>query len=376
MTVLQTQDFNTVETNVVTAIQANSTQPLTFGVGSVLLAIAQAISFMMLWLQGMILQVQGLTRAATSVGPDLDSWMADFDFQRLGAVIATGSVTFTSITYTAQRVIYAGASVSTGAGTSFTVAINTANALWSPSYTGYVIPGGTATATLPVAAVVAGASGNVLAGSITVITTPIPGVDTVTNGSEFTNGQNAESDAAYDARFQLYITNLSGGTDGAIVAAVKAIQTGLYVVLVENMVYPSTPTLGAFFVVVDDGSGAPSASLLTAAAAAISAARPTCSIFSVQSPTILDVTVVGTITSATGYVHSTVTAAVAAALEQFINTLPNGATLEYTACFPIMYAVPGVANVSLSAFTLNGSNVDIVPATYNVIKCNGIPTIS
>ena len=48
------------------------------------------------------------------------------------------------------------------------------------------------------------ARGNVLANTITSMGQGVPGVDTVTNAIAFTNGVDAESDAAYKARFVLY----------------------------------------------------------------------------------------------------------------------------------------------------------------------------
>lgn len=376
MTVLQTQTADQLDTNTVNAITAKSTQPLDLSVGSVLLAIVQAVSGIFLWLQGIILQVQGLTRASTSQGSDLDTWMADFNFPRLGAVYASGNVTFARATATQQAVVFVGATVQTSTGTSFIVGTDTTNPLYSSAYLGYVLPINTASATVPVTAAVAGTTGNVIAGSITVITSPIPGIDSVTNANEFTNGFNAELDSAYISRFQIYINSLSGGTNDAIISAVKAVQTGLFVQLVENTIYPNTPQLGAFFVIVDDGSGNPPASLLTAVQNAIDKARPTTSIFGVFGPTDLLVTAVGTITSLAGYVHSDVTTAVATALETYINTLDDGATLEFTGIFPVVRAVPGVDNAILSTFMINGAQLDIVPAPYQVIKCNGTPVIS
>ncbi len=50
-----------------------------------------------------------------------------------------------------------------------------------------------------------GAGSNVQAGTITVLTTPIPGVDLVINAAPMAGGDDPESDAALRARFTLYI---------------------------------------------------------------------------------------------------------------------------------------------------------------------------
>jgi len=375
VTVLPTQDYTTIDDNMVTVTQGASTQPLTLTIGSVLRAIIQAVAGMMIWLQGMILQVQALTRAATSTGSDLDSWMADFDFVRLGAVAGSTTETFGRYTATNQAVIYVGTTIQTGDGTvTFMVIEDALNAYWNAGYSGYVMPINTTSIGVPVVCTVAGAIGNVLIGSISVITTPIPGIDYCTNADEVTNGENPESDAAFRARFVLYINGLDGGTYDAVLASILAVRTGLFCSLVENEVYPATPTLGSFFAVIDDGSGSPPMSLVSEVEAAIDLSRPLCSIFSVQTPSILMVAVAGTITVANGYISATVVTNVTDALETYLNTLPDGATLYYTSIFPIIYGVAGV--IDAYSFTLNAATTDIVPSTYQVIKSNGTPAIT
>src|SRR5581483_10229330 len=100
--------------------------------GSVVLAIGHAVRSVALWFQGQIAQVLLLTRASTSVGSDLDSWMADFFFARAGAAAATGQVTFSRFTPTAQAIVPIGAPVSTGpAGQIFAVTLDTANSAYN-----------------------------------------------------------------------------------------------------------------------------------------------------------------------------------------------------------------------------------------------------
>jgi len=67
-----------------------------------------------------------------------------------------------------------------------------------------------------VLAEVAGSSGNVQANTITLISAAISGVDTVTNALAFTNGIDAETDAALRARFQNYINTRCQATAAAI----------------------------------------------------------------------------------------------------------------------------------------------------------------
>src|SRR5579875_264527 len=94
MASISSLSFQQIVQNFTAAAQAAAKVLLDFTVGSIDLALAEATAAVALWLQALALQVLGLTRAATSNGSDLDSWMADWNFTRLPAVAATGSVTF------------------------------------------------------------------------------------------------------------------------------------------------------------------------------------------------------------------------------------------------------------------------------------------
>ena len=91
---INTQSFGVIVQNAVTAVQGAARQLLDFTVGSVLRAVVEATAAMALWLQGIALQIASLTRFSTSNGPDADSWAADFNFPRLAAQAAQGSVIF------------------------------------------------------------------------------------------------------------------------------------------------------------------------------------------------------------------------------------------------------------------------------------------
>ena len=80
------------------AVEASATQLLDLTVGSTLRAVLEANASIGLWMQWLILLVLRTTRAATSNGADLDSWMADLTLTRLPAVAATGIVTFSRFT--------------------------------------------------------------------------------------------------------------------------------------------------------------------------------------------------------------------------------------------------------------------------------------
>ena len=100
---LSLQNFTTLVQYMAAAVEASAAQLLDLTVGSTLRAVLEANASVALWMQWLILLVLRTTRAATSNGADLDSWMADFSLSRLPAVAATGTVIFSRFTPTAMR---------------------------------------------------------------------------------------------------------------------------------------------------------------------------------------------------------------------------------------------------------------------------------
>ncbi len=368
---LTVYNFSQIVSNIATAMQASATAALNFAAGSVLRAISEAVSGVVLWLQAVILQLLTVTRAATSVGTDLDSWGADYGFTRLAASASTGQVTFSRFTASTQAVIPVGATVQTTDGTQvFAVTTDTTNSAYSALLGGYVIPVSTAGVTVPVQASATGSGGNVQAATVTGMTTPIQGVDTVTNASAFTNGIDAETDPAFRVRFILYLASLSKATKTAVGYAVTSVQQGLNYTLTENQDYNGATDYGMFYVVADDGTGFPSSTLLTNVGNAIEAVRPLTSRFAVFAPVVLTANVAMTLATASGYTHSAVVAAVTTALQNFINGLPLGTSLPYTQLAGIAYEVPGVVNAT--GITLNSGTSDLTADARHKINAGSV----
>ena len=224
----------------------------------------------------------------------------------------------------------------------------------------------TASVNVPVLAATPGAGGNVQAGAISVITSPISGVDTVTNAAAFTNGVNAEADSSFRSRFVAYLASLSKATKAAVGYAITSLQQNVYYTLTENQNYNGTTNVGYFYVVVDDGTGYPSNTLLTNASNAINAIRPLGSTFGVFAPSVETANVTMTITSASGLNHATVVGNVGLALQAFINGLTLGTSLPYTQLAAIAYGVSGVTNVS--GVLLNAGTSDLAATQQQKIN--------
>lgn len=373
MASIQTQDWVTLVRNQVSAIQGYAKLLVDLTVGSVLRAVVEANAALVIWLQGLLMQVLLITRASTSSGADLDSWVADFGVTRLAAVAATGTVTFSRFTTTQQVVVPTTAVAQTADGTQqFNVVIDTTNAAYNAALGGYVIAAGVASVSVPVKAVTAGAAGNAVAGSVSTIVGAISGIDTVTNAAAFTNGVDAESDTALRMRFIAYVASLSSkATKAGIGYAITSLQQGLVYSLTENQTYGGATQNGYFFVVVDDGTGNPPSTLLSSVANAIDAARPFTSSFGVFAPVVVNASVAMTATIASGYDPVATKALVVTALKSYINALQLGWTLPYSRLTQVAYdASPGVINIT--GVTLNGGAADLAATNLQVIKWSSV----
>ena len=365
---LSLRTFSALVQSMAAAVQASATQLLDLTVGSTLRAVLEANASIGLWMQWLILQVLRTTRAATSNGADLDSWMADLTLTRLPAVAATGTVTLSRFTPGMSALIPAGALVRTADGTqTFAVAADTSQPSWSAASNGYVVSDGIASFDVPVIARTPGNVGNVQVGTISMLASAIPGIDSVNNASAFQNGLDAESDDAFRSRFRNFIASRSRATPLAVGYAISSIQQGLNYALQENVDPSGQLLMGSFVVTVDDGSGSPSTALLSTVQSAIDAVRPVGSIFSVQSPTVFKANVSLTITVPAGTAKAPVQAQVGTAIGSYINSLPIGASLPLTKLAQIAYSTnPAVVNVS--ALLANESASDVVVALNGVVK--------
>lgn len=377
----RTKRFATLVADFAAAAQAASTAALDFSVGSVFRALAEATGGVATWLQKLYLFALSITRLQTSQGVWVDTYVGDFALTRLPAVAATGLATLSRSTATAQAVVPVGTSIATQDGTqTFTVTADTSNSAYGATVApggkpGYAVAAGVQTLTVPAAADVAGTGGNVNANTITALRSAVLGIDAVTNATAFTTGQDAETDAALKARFKLYIASLARATAPAIGYALTSLQQGVQYTITENAQHSGTPDNGYLTIVVDDGTGAPSSVLLAAAVIAVDSYRAAGVRFGVFAPSVVNVTVSCTITTATGYGHSALVAQVAAALAAYINGLGLGTTLRWSRLEQVAYDVsPGITNVA--SLLVNGGTADVSATALTTIKCSGSPTVS
>jgi hypothetical protein len=413
---LPTQSFSQIVQNIAAGVQGRASKLVNFAIGATLRAIAEGFAGVFLWFQSLVLQLLAAIRLSTSSGTDVDTFTADFmpvvpgsqtaalpgGSPRLGAQAASGTVTFARFTAAPSTCfVPAATSVSatgvvTNAGAqnaatmqtadgsqSFVVIADPAYATYNPSLGGYVMPAAVASLTVPVQALTPGAGGNVQAGAISVITSPLTGIDTVTNVAAFTNGATQESDSALKKRFAAYILGLSRGDIYGLTASILGTAVTVQWTLTEDYNYDGSWHPGYFFVVADDGSGAPSSSFLQTITNAANAVRPLSIQCGVFGPQIIWATPSMQIATAAGYNHATVVAQVGALLATNINSLGLGNPLPFSIIAAWAYSVPGVtavsdvqlnnetgdaASLSATRTTADGKNT----VAFATIKCQSV----
>jgi uncharacterized phage protein gp47/JayE len=369
---LSLQNFSTLVEGMAASVQGAAQSLMDLTVGSVLRAILEANASIALWLQWLIVQCLATTRLGTSSGIDCVSFGADFAFARLPAVAASGHATFSRFTPSTAAFIPVGIAISTAANTqSFLVTADSTNAAYSAATGGYTLAAGVASLNVAVVAATVGSAGNVQPGAIALLSSAVSGVDTVTNAEALTGGIDAESDAAFRGRFGNYLASLSRATNIAIGSTISGIQQGLSYAINENIDQAGATQMGHFVVTVDDGSGDPPASLLSAVQQAVDAIRPVGTSFAVQGPVVAPANVAVTITTATGASHTAAVAAVATALETYIASLPVGAILSYTRLAQLAYGASSTVT-NLSGLLLNGGTVDLSPPLFGVVRAGTV----
>ena len=378
------QTMQTMLAGMVAAAQSACSAFLDLSVGSPGRAILEADASQWSVQQANVYDVLRQTRLSTSVGAEVDSFVADYGLTRLPARPATGAITV-SLTPSASATIVVGQTVRTGDGSqTYAVTADPTNPLYSANVApppggtaqgGYVAAAGTAPFPVPIQAMSPGSAGNVATGAVSLWGDAIAGVNNPTNAAPIVDGLDAETDAALKIRFVGYIASLERATPAAVLNAIEGVEQGLTAKLLENEDEAGRFAPGHFWVVVDDGSGYPSASLLAAVSAAVDLVRPVTSTFSVQPPQIAGVTVLLTIAVSSGS-KAALFAPIQSAITAYVNSLPVGAPVSV---FGVIRAASGVSPAiitNVSGVTINGVPADFAPPMTAVAKCVVAPTVS
>lgn len=355
------------------AVQSAASKVINLTVGSFTRALFEANSAVAMWLQYEAIQDLKAARLATCEGDDVDLFVADFGLIRTAAVYATGTVTMSRFGTNFPALVPVGSTVLSNDGSlAFSVTADTSNPSFDAGLQGYVVPLGVTSVNVPVMAAAGGVAYNVQAGTLALLSSSIPGIDTVTNASAFGNGVDAESDDALKARFVQYIAGLSKGTLAAVGSAISAVQPGLTYSIFPNSAPNGSFLPGHFVVTVDDGSGDPAQSLLDSVYSAIDAVRAVAETFNVQGPTIVPVTISMTITVASGVNKDTARGLVSDAVRAYVDSLAVGASLSFNIISKIAFDVQPTGQITdVSQLLVNnafGDAATVNPGQSGVVR--------
>jgi Baseplate J-like protein len=369
---LKLKAFSQLIEDMSAALQSSAADLIDVSVGSVVRAIFEANASVVLWLQWLILRVLQTTRAATSTGVDLDSWMLDFGLERLPAIPSSGVVTFTRFASNLPAMIPVGTTIKTIDGSlSFSVSEDSTLSIWQSASLGYLLPIGVTSVDLPVTSRSGGSVGNVQAGAIAVMATPLPGVDLVINSNPLLNGSDAESDQSFRNRFQGYLATRSRATIAALRSAIASVRQGLNIDVLENTDVDGTLRPGFFVVIVDDGSGYPSSALLSSVAGAVDLIRPVGTMFAILSPEVISVDVSLTAILMPDGNHIECVSNIQDRVSGYLGNLAIGKSAAITRVALSAYnADPGIENIT--GVLLNGIPTDLIPPPRGVIKAGRI----
>ena len=200
-------------------------------------------------------------------------------------------------------------------------------------------------ADVPAQAVEAGAGGNVIAGTVTLLSAMPVGVVQCTNPAAFSGGCNAESDEALRGRVLASYQRLPNSANAAYYEQ-------------EAMRYPGVAAakavgrargIGTVNVVIATHAGVPDAALLAAVETDLQKKREIAVDVKVLAPTVETVAVTAALKAAPGYTFAEVKAGAQSALETLFTGGLLGKSVTTARLLTLLCGVEGVENVHLTA---------------------------
>ena len=199
-------------------------------------------------------------------------------------------------------------------------------------------------ADVPAQAVEAGAGGNVIAGTVTLLSAMPVGVVQCTNPAAFSGGCDAESDEALRGRVLASYQRLPNGANAAYYEQ-------------EAMRYPGVAAakavgrargIGTVNVVIATHAGVPDAALLAAVETDLQKKREIAVDVKVLAPTVETVAVTAALKAAPGYTFAEVKAGAQSALEALFTGELLGKSMTTARLLTLLCGVEGVENVHLT----------------------------
>ena len=351
--------FNELIRDMSMAVTSSASTLIDVSVGSVLRAIIEANAALALWIQWLTMLMLQTTRAATSVGPDLDTWMADFGLDRKSANEARGNVTVARFNATSRSFIYPGALFKTGDGRrSYVVVRNASHAAWQEENSAYLMVSGLFSIDIPVIASRPGSDGNVVSNSVSIIASPMAGIDTVINLNPFVGGRDSETDENFRVRFGGFFSSRSRATSGAIEFAISQTKEDIRYKITENSDAVGNFKAGSVLVIVDDRTGQIRSDFFDAIASEVTKVRAAGISVILQPPAVENLAITVCLNISSPQPDNVLTNLISDNIQEYLHSLRIGGVVSITHIACSIYRTnSNILNVS--RLKINGHGDDI-----------------
>lgn len=274
----------------------------------------------------------------TSAGIYMDNRAAEFGLIRIIGIAAAGQVTFTGTNNTA---IPKGTIVQTSSGLQY---------LTSATAT---ITSGSVIVNIIASAI--GSSYNVPTNVITTLPVQINGITSVTNSIAITNGVDTETDAAFLARFLIFVQTPATSGNAAHYKQWAQQVSGIG----STQVYPLWAGAGTIKVCAIDVNSQPlSSALLTNLSTYIEANRPIGAMVTYETATSLPINIAVKITLSSGYTNTQIQTALTSSITNYLASIAfNQSTVSYAKIGSLIIGTIGVADYS--NLTINTGSINI-----------------
>jgi uncharacterized phage protein gp47/JayE len=367
---LPTRSFTDIVRDMSASVTSSTGKILDMSVGSIMRALIEANAGIMLWAQWLVALTLRTTRAETSTGSDLDSWMADFAFERSAATPARGTITFSRYSSVMSVVIPVGTAVKCrDRNISYIVIADNTLTSFAPPINAYSIAAGVNSIDVPVAASTPGSEGNVLKESITLLASPVPGIDTVNNNSALSGGEDPESDETFRLRFRKFFAARSRATVDAIGYAIVQAGSDLKYLIQENVDPQGMRRIGNIVIFISSSAGPVSSDTLNAISNSVNLVRPIGTTFFVLPADVVEVQITLTLALPAGLLMLDVTDNIRSSIKSYVNGIPIGGLVSVSRIVQIAYASE-IRIVNLSQVMLNSSASDIYAQPHQVFEAS------
>jgi uncharacterized phage protein gp47/JayE len=164
-----------------------------------------------------------------------------FNLEKNSAQYAIGQETFSRVDTTVAVTVAVGTQIATAGGV-----------VYETTQEGVIAIGATSI-TLPIKALEKGKTGNVPAGTITILVSGITGVDAVVNSANVGGGVDEETEVEYYSRFRAYLLGLARSNKYGIISGALLNESLRSASIVEH--FPPKSGFYNFTLYLDDGSG-------------------------------------------------------------------------------------------------------------------------